>query len=372
MGDSDAVNDRMFYRTLKQFMSNKSPEGPSWQDWMKLYGAVSSEEVKELDELYDKIENSSQESYSENLDAYNKKITDLVGSTDLCSSGRSDNLILKSSVSSIDHFTKFASILKVIKSKTSTGVSANQSEIKEQFMNNLELFLRFGMTDDEFLKPRMNSHSRCKSWFNAFDENEKKNILERLNNSEHTEKDRYLEECKEVSDSPRGISNKLQMCYPMNILVSARKADLEIKELDDLVTKLSEISNFKPFTKKTWEIVCKSDSVARRVDQILHQRPIDLMSHPHLVTPARFFKACIMMGRGICDMSLTTIKCNLNDVIELVGKTSVNDIIDESDRGKTSRSEHLVHMLCLTNQGDGARIRTNIKRNIRDVHVQIT
>ena len=72
-----------------------------------------------------------------------------------------------------------------------------------------------------------------------------------------------------------------------------------------------------------------------------------------------------MIKRGICSMSLTVFQCTLNDVISFIGKTSMYDNIDESNKDSTSRTEHICHMLCLINPGDRARIRTQINRNIR-------
>lgn len=367
--NEDAANDRAFYQTVKTFLTHKEPAGPLWEEWTQVYGGVTHEKVKELDDLYKIIDNSQPPSLPERLDAYNQKIIEIVGIPELSSSGRSEDLTLDSSATNFAYLTRFATILNIIKKKTSIGSNANQSEIKEQFRISLGLFLKHGMIDEEFLKIRDGGHSKCKAWYNAFDEDNRKEILKLLKESKDGNKSRFIEQCKEITDTPKGISNKLQMCYPMNILVSGRRADLSIKDLNELVTKISEISTMRPFTKRMWLMLCTSDEKAAKINSHLYQKSIKLTAHPHLVTPTRFYKACIMMKRGVCDMTLTTIKCELNDVIELVGKTSMNEKIDENDKDKTSRSEHLVHMLCLSNLGDGAKIRTNMRRNIKDVRV---
>ena len=77
------------------------------------------------------------------------------------------------------------------------------------------------------LNIRTDKPSKCTSWFNTFNPDEQKEILEKLNSSNKDGRGRFIRECVTLDDTieSKGISNKFQMCHPINIMVSCRRAE---------------------------------------------------------------------------------------------------------------------------------------------------
>ena len=69
--------------------------------------------------------------------------------------------------------------------------------------------------------------------------------------------------------------------------------------------------------------------------------------------------SALVLSSGITELTLINLNVNLEELITLVGKLSTLDVKPSIDPQTTTKTEHIIHMMCLRKQGDT----TNLKRD---------
>ena len=72
------------------------------------------------------------------------------------------------------------------------------------------------------------------------------------------------------------------------------------------------------------------------------------------------------MSSGITELTLINLDVELGELINLVGKLSTLDTKPSTDPNTTTKTEHIIHMMCLTKQGDAKRVRTGFRHSLSD------
>jgi hypothetical protein len=278
------------------------------------------------------------------------------------------------------NYTKFAKYVKIMadKSQGNQGVrreaatDAQKKEMKQKVYDTISLAIKHNFLDDNMLGAGL---SKLKKWFQLFDNAEKAIVITEAGKiPDQKMRDQVLGELKtlEVRNTSVGMRNNLyQMCYPFVFLLSCSKAGLLKGEAQKLCADLTGISMIKPVAKQVWTSLVKCNESAARVDKFLLNRSLSLHDHPSQVNSSRFITAALVLGGGVTELSMVNCDVQVGDLINLVAEISNYDAPQSTQPNSTTKTEHIIHMLCLSEPGDARRIRTGFKRSIRDVRVTI-
>ena len=147
-------------------------------------------------------------------------------------------------------------------------------------------------------------------------------------------------------------------------MITCKKAKIPQTNAIALLRKLSALSFYKPLTVQVWNSLINNDEVAKEVNKILPRTKLEIHDHPSIINLTRFLTSALVLGSGITELTLINLEVELDQLINLVGKLATLDTPPSSEVNSTTKTEHIIHMMCLTCQGDANRIRTGFKHSL--------
>ena len=145
-------------------------------------------------------------------------------------------------------------------------------------------------------------------------------------------------------------------------MLTCKKAKIPKPEAMVLLQKLSSLSYYKPLTVQVWNSLINTDKVAKEINEILPRTKLEIHDHPSIINVTRFLTSALVLGSGITELTLINLEVELEQLINLVGKLASLDAKPTTDPNSTTKTEHIIHMMCLTKQGDANRVRTGLKK----------
>ena len=248
--------------------------------------------------------------------------------------------------------------------------AAQVADMRNRVIMTIEMAENFNYIDNSMFEQ---NPSRIYRWFQYFSDGERQDILERVKNfkDENTKLKfrKELEKERGVRTAVGNRNNLYQMCYPFVYMLTCKKAKITKTEAVALLQKLCDMSVYKPITTQVWNSLICTDPVAKSVDSQLSRQKLNIHDHPSIINVTRFLTSSLVLSSGVTELTLINLDVNLEELITLIGKLSTLDVKPSTDINTTTKTEHIIHMMCLTKQGDTKRVRTGYKHCLKDVQV---